>query len=260
MNPKAVQSNPRAGWRLRGNSSNPFFRRNAFTLIELLVVIAIISLLVSILVPSLTKAKELARQTQCQASLHAVGIGWHTYAVEYDDCLPLVHYDSGGWSEQRAFCEWDVENGYTGVGLGMPVKAGLLTEVPMMLTGNREDWTYSQRGVCACPSYPLSSLEHPNFTSYLMDRRNGRYIHDTRTYEYFFKFSELPNPAERSQTACITRVHAENERGNAMYLDGHAELVDEERCWWFYNQEIPARYWDFMCFDLNMSMDAITHW
>jgi len=53
--------------------------QNGFTLIELLVVIAIISLLVSIMLPSLQKAKELAGRVVCLGSLRQVGIIMQQY-------------------------------------------------------------------------------------------------------------------------------------------------------------------------------------
>jgi prepilin-type N-terminal cleavage/methylation domain-containing protein/prepilin-type processing-associated H-X9-DG protein len=61
---------------------------HGFTLIELLVVVAIISLLVSILLPSLQMAKELARQVLCQTNQSAVGRATHLYMTDYDEMLP----------------------------------------------------------------------------------------------------------------------------------------------------------------------------
>jgi prepilin-type N-terminal cleavage/methylation domain-containing protein len=60
-----------------------------FTLIELLVVIAIIALLVSILLPSLRTAKELAVGVQCLSNTRNLALGLNMYASDQGGYLPL---------------------------------------------------------------------------------------------------------------------------------------------------------------------------
>ncbi len=66
--------------------------RRAFTLIELLVVIAILALLVSILLPSLTRAKELAQVAICMSNLKGISFGHTMYGQDNNDILVPVHY------------------------------------------------------------------------------------------------------------------------------------------------------------------------
>ena len=62
--------------------------QKAFTLIEVLVVVAIIALLISILLPSLSAARAVARNTQCLSNLHQFNLAIQSYATSHNGIIP----------------------------------------------------------------------------------------------------------------------------------------------------------------------------
>lgn len=82
-------------------------RLKAFTLIELLVVVAIIGILIAILIPSLSRAKERTRQVTCATNLHGYGIALQSYLVDYRGPMTTLVNPFGG-ATPAAF--WVYEN------------------------------------------------------------------------------------------------------------------------------------------------------
>jgi prepilin-type N-terminal cleavage/methylation domain-containing protein len=99
------------------STENPRSRQAGFTLVELLVVIGIIALLISILLPSLKKAREQAARVECLANLRSIGQAYEIYAVQFKQAMPIGTSDAAGMNMQWNYLIWNA---------GIPYGPGLL--------------------------------------------------------------------------------------------------------------------------------------
>ncbi len=65
-------------------------RQNGFTLVELLVVISIISLLMSIMLPALGRAREMARQVSCASNMRQISLAFNMFGMSNEDEIPVA--------------------------------------------------------------------------------------------------------------------------------------------------------------------------
>lgn len=89
-------------------------RKRGFTLIELLVVVSIIALLIAILLPALSKARESAKTAVCQANLRSLGQAQYAYTTDNDGQFTISN--QWVWGRDRYPNGTPVPDGPGGVG------------------------------------------------------------------------------------------------------------------------------------------------
>jgi len=218
-------------------------KHRGFTLIELLVVIAIIALLVTILMPSLARARELARGAVCLVNARGIGQAVMLYAHEQDEYVPR------GEGPEDQWYWFELLMPYVGCDFGTD--------------------KYERARIYRCPAYPdpdqaicyvinawgfygpddetghqvmvptkLSVFDRPSETVYIADSEDGPWRPIVRSpdspgdigLQDVWCASHLPN-SDNETVSMGRRVARHRHVGNTSctFSDGHAELVVSEQ-------------------------------
>jgi prepilin-type N-terminal cleavage/methylation domain-containing protein/prepilin-type processing-associated H-X9-DG protein len=144
----------------------PSNRRPAgFTLVELLVVIGIIALLISILLPSLNKARAAAQNVQCTSNLRQLAMAAIMHANEWKGRIPTCTEHAIAYNDQDpSRTKWQ----YRENGIIKDWASAMLPYVGKKTSVNFEDAPNEQAKIFWCPSdftldeggYRMNNITH----------------------------------------------------------------------------------------------------
>jgi len=212
---------------------------HGFTLVELLVVMAVVSILASLLLPTLRAAQKAARTAVCQSNLKQIGVGFRLYANDGEERLP-----PGGtplsWDWDIAIMYDEKLEKYTGRTIwkcpSMPI------DVPGIITGQNRGYGYNNTfiyyddpGLPNPPNnpawpvkswkdpFPIWKIKKPSRTIVIGDRNLACYfgIWQGADLTAVWNDSNPTHPESQTQTA---RRH--DGRTGYLLVDGHTMLMD----------------------------------
>jgi prepilin-type N-terminal cleavage/methylation domain-containing protein/prepilin-type processing-associated H-X9-DG protein len=232
----------------RQEITGPKIKLSGFTLIELLVVISIISMLMSILLPSLSRAREAGKRVNCLSNLRQLMMAWYFYAMDNSDklCSPGTFWNDSG-SNYWVADGFDIPGNDTG-NTEQAIAEGVLwrhTEETLGLYKCKSDRSKFLRSYSLSLHIDgnISSISRPSSKIVFVDASSSwKWIYDgyfpiKKQCDGGWQWWSWDDPYHRQQ---ITARHSGG--CNASFADFHCEwwVWKDPRTVRFANQEISA--------------------
>lgn len=222
--------------------------KKGFTLIELLVVIAIIALLLSILMPALSKIKKQAKRLICSTHLKSLGTGIYLYAADNaQKLIPNAHYQGEEYFN-------GINDGYqnwwsytTGIDMGdpeflKPVQFGKLfsnryiTEVDIYYCPISRTIVSSLRAPKELYTTDLVKFMPPRITSgwgipaefpngIAVARCRSNYMYWTWEETKLFNIKNRPIAVDTLLSVAHKKTNGDPHSLNALFADGHVSVA-----------------------------------